>query len=352
MEAKQPHYPQDDGPLCCCEYLDRHGHRAHILGLCCACDEIDQFANQVLSGEKPQQDLFDEIISTIDDRMRLPLPGGAWHVGLPGLCPWLLLPPLLLFGAFSARCLLLASCMLLPLLFWWHRRSVRLRKRSSFLLSWMLCSLASEALIYMLALKPVQPQSATLAFTAPLMLTMLFFALLKLSDPSSCVGVADLEGARARGVTCPVTATHVPRYDHYCTWVDEPIGAANHRAFLGFVLSMIATCFVGAAQLGTAAYAAGWSVGEAWRSNRSSLLVSCAAYGFAAGGLVLALLVHQVALILSGRTAYEARGRRGGQPAPSEGQCAAAPGAGNGAVATFLAQTRPFTSLRARRALE
>ena len=37
--------------------------------------------------------------------------------------------------------------------------------------------------------------------------------------------------------------------DHYCAWVDEPIGAANHRAYLGFVVSMLSTCLLGATQL-------------------------------------------------------------------------------------------------------
>ena len=226
--------------------------------------------------------------------------------------------------------------------------------RSNFLPSWMICSLACETFVYMLALRPAQSTQATLSFATPLLLTLACFALLKFTDPSSCVGIIDIDGARGRGATCRVSLVHVPRYDHYCTWVDEPIGAANHRAFLSFVSCMAATCLIGAAQLGYAASATGCSVAAAWHSNRSSVLVSCSCYGFAAGGLVSLLLAHQAMLVLTGRTAYEAR-----RAVPKRGgECSNAcerPGSGGGSMSkwrAFLAQTSPMLVLGRRRASE
>jgi len=32
---------QDD-PLCCCEYIDRHGGRSHMAACCCDCEDLDE----------------------------------------------------------------------------------------------------------------------------------------------------------------------------------------------------------------------------------------------------------------------------------------------------------------------
>ena len=213
----QPAYPQDDDPLCCCEYRNRHGYRAHVCGCCCACDEIDQTADKLLNGERISGDHIDEILREIDDRIRVPLPGGAYVIGLAGAVPWTLLPFLLIMAALSARCLLGVACAMLPAIYWWHRRTLRLRRRSTFLLWWMLASIGWESLFYALVLLPTQPRTATAAFAIPLSLTLTFFMACKRIDSTSVSGVADKPGALARAVHCAVCAVSVPRYDHYCS---------------------------------------------------------------------------------------------------------------------------------------
>jgi hypothetical protein len=32
-----------EDPLCCCEYRNRRGERAHVLGLCCDCEDLDRY---------------------------------------------------------------------------------------------------------------------------------------------------------------------------------------------------------------------------------------------------------------------------------------------------------------------
>ena len=334
-------YPQDDDPLCCCEYRNRHGERAHVCGCCCMCDEIDQAADGLVSGRGVGRDQIDEILKEIDDRIRVPVPfvGGAWHVGVPGGVPWVLLPLLLLVGAISARCLLFVACAMLPSIYWWHRRGLRLRRRSPFLMSWMLASLAYETALYARVMPDAQSEAATLAFAAPLLATLLLFGAIKRVDAASTAGVADVGGAMRRAHRCAVCAVLVPRYDHYCSWVDEPIGAANHRAFLAFVLSMVLACSIGACQMlqhmaapaaalhregspsaggGVADLApAPWSVrwwGWWWwrtlvEANASSPLLSFTAYALAVSLAVGALLVHQLSLVAAGTTTHGARRR-------------------------------------------
>ena len=43
-------YPDTD-PLCCCEYTNVQGERAHLCGLLCDCNEVDEAFDKVFKGE-------------------------------------------------------------------------------------------------------------------------------------------------------------------------------------------------------------------------------------------------------------------------------------------------------------
>ena len=76
---------------------------------------------------------------------------------------------------------------------------------------------------------------------------------------------------------------------------------------------MTGTCFIGAVQLYTANQIRfGWTWSYGWSNNASTILLSCSLYGVAVGLAVTALLTHQIMLIGSGRTAYEARRHKAG----------------------------------------
>ena len=275
-------YPQDDtSPLCCCEFFNRRGERTHVLQMCCACEEFDEACDLWVRGSRVGHDRLDEIFAEFDDRMRLPLPGGAWHVGLPAVVPWLLLPLHVLLGSLGVRCFCLSAVFMLPSLLWWHMRTLRLRRRTRLLPSWLLASLAFTHLVYWCKGVPhAQPAAATAVLAALDAAALGCLWLVHATDPSSTRRVADAAGAEARAARCAICGVQVPRYDHYCTWTDAPIGAANHRAYLGFVASLLAVCAVGGAQLTSAAVAArplpGVGVVMQLRAGRVGLLVACA----------------------------------------------------------------------------
>jgi palmitoyltransferase len=298
----------DEDPLCCCEYFNRRGERAHCLACCCECDALDQAADAIFSGRRPGKDRIDTILAELDDRLRLPTPGGAWHVGLPRAVPWAVLPPLLLLGSISARTLLLAGAVLLPSVAWWHFRTLRLRRRSQFLLSWQLASLACECAVILLIL-PATADAGTLAFAVAAAATLLLLARCKLCNVSSLAGIADAAGASARAVVCPVSGISVPRYDHYCAWIDEPVGAANHRPFVLFLVCMLATCLLGMGQL-MRLHPSSETWAQLLQANRSSLFLACFAYGLIIAVCVASLLAHQLHLLWSGSTTHEERRRR------------------------------------------
>ena len=341
-----PHYPQDDGALCCCEYYNRRGERAHILALCCACDELDAAADALLRGRRVENDHTDEVIREIDDRLRLPLPGGAWHIGLPGAVPWLVLPWLLLLGSISARCLLVAALLVFPTVLWWHTRALRLRRRSRFLMCWMIASLTYEAAVYACTVARSANALASSIWFGCLGMSVALFVHCRTIDPTRTERIADARGALRRSGYCALTTLNVPRYDHYCAWIDASVGAANHRParglqqqcftscrglqqkcllacpcmpisrrplrpFLAFVCSLLLTCALGSAQYFQHAARRGWSV-SALKSNQSCLTAACALYGVAVTSALAALLLHQV-------TSGEARWGNGAVHAPSRG---------------------------------
>ena len=208
---EMPNYPQDEGVLCCCEYYNRRGERAHVLGCCCACDELDSAADALFTGKRVHHDHADEVIREIDDRMRMPIPGGALHIGLPGTVPWLLLPVLLLLGSLSASCLLAAALLIAPTVFWWHRRALRLRRRSRFLMSWMVASMVYEVIVYSFTAARSQSDLSNVAWFGSVFLTLTFFMRCQTIDPTSTDGIQDTRGALQRSGRCAMTMLAVPR---------------------------------------------------------------------------------------------------------------------------------------------
>ena len=81
--------------FCCCEFVDRRGRRSHLsdAGACDAC------FNAIANGT-PQP--LRELLADLDDRLRLPMWGGALYLGVEGLVPFVAVP---LLGKIAARSL-------------------------------------------------------------------------------------------------------------------------------------------------------------------------------------------------------------------------------------------------------
>jgi len=132
---RRQHCDPDIG-LCCCEYLNADGERSHILALCCDCEAVDKAADRLFAGQGLSDSSVGEIITVIEDRLRLPFKGGALKLPLGKVLPVLLLPSLIYISSLHPL-LLLFSSLLLPLLFFIALRLLfKHRPQSQFFLFW------------------------------------------------------------------------------------------------------------------------------------------------------------------------------------------------------------------------
>ncbi|XP_056594157.1 palmitoyltransferase ZDHHC23-B isoform X3 [Triplophysa dalaica] len=70
---KQSHKALDqEDPLCCCEYVDRHGRRSHMAACCCDCEDLDDAFDRWIKKEPLKADSLTRLVATINDRLRLP----------------------------------------------------------------------------------------------------------------------------------------------------------------------------------------------------------------------------------------------------------------------------------------
>lgn len=325
----------DDGAaLCCCEYVNSQGEVAHMLQLCCECDAFDRLVDSALSAAPPgaRREALAKAVAEIDSRIRFawPFGGGAVHIGLAGLLPPALLLAAGLAAAASFAGLALAALALPALAALAHRLLLRLRVRNGLLLSATLHLYTCFSLRYFWA---SFPRSGDLANAATIALGC--SAALALGGARSPPRAPPPAGSVARAHRCGVTGAHVRRYDHYCGWVDAPIGMGNHRAYVAFVaLTAAASAANGAHALAGALAACAEPPPSAlglagalqrcvrWHAarNRGSLDLAVAACMGVTTLALLPLLAGQCALIGRNLTTYESRHAariaylRGGNP--------------------------------------
>ena len=56
------------GDLCCCEYINSHGERSHLMALFCDCEELDDTVDRFFKGVAIPTSRSHEIMFTIEDR--------------------------------------------------------------------------------------------------------------------------------------------------------------------------------------------------------------------------------------------------------------------------------------------
>ncbi|KAJ8964572.1 hypothetical protein NQ314_004876 [Rhamnusium bicolor] len=91
----------ESGPLCCCEYYDVNHERNHILACCCNCVDLDEAFESLITSRPMSQQHKSGIMTTIQDRLRIPWRGGAKQVAFDAALPIFIIPTMLLLASIS-----------------------------------------------------------------------------------------------------------------------------------------------------------------------------------------------------------------------------------------------------------
>ncbi|XP_056594150.1 palmitoyltransferase ZDHHC23-B isoform X1 [Triplophysa dalaica] len=305
---KQSHKALDqEDPLCCCEYVDRHGRRSHMAACCCDCEDLDDAFDRWIKKEPLKADSLTRLVATINDRLRLPWISGARRFDHSLIPPLILLPVFLHIASWHILLGIIVLTTLPVLVILYYYFTHRKKGRTLFFLS-----LAVFSLFYMfyLFVAEVVPRGDVNhiqlgAVTTGVALTVISLINTKRGpgyvrplptdthstvtyhNPPSDIDAAYLNGARHQVVIanrvsapdrtgesgtasvepregqkrdwcsvckvvrppraghCRICGVCILRLDHHCVWINSCVGQANHSSFLLTLVLFVLTSLYG-----------------------------------------------------------------------------------------------------------
>ena len=98
--GRPPHDQDVEAFFCCCEFVDQHGERRHLADASALDSAVRHRRAPLCSPEG-----LAALLSDLDDRVRLPMHGGAVYLGFLGAAPLVAVPLLfrLAISRFSRR---------------------------------------------------------------------------------------------------------------------------------------------------------------------------------------------------------------------------------------------------------
>ncbi|XP_069746106.1 palmitoyltransferase ZDHHC23-B isoform X2 [Narcine bancroftii] len=186
MKKKCSKVSDEDGSLCCCEYINRHGERTHMLASCCDCEDVDEACDRCLKGKSISAQNIERALDTIYDRLRVPwlLGTGAKKIDVTILPPLIFLPIFLHVAALHFFLALVILTSLPILVLWYYYVTHQKKGHTLFFLSLGLFSLGY---MYYLFVTEIMPRGTIdsvhlTVLTSGLVLTLVSLAQAK-KDP-------------------------------------------------------------------------------------------------------------------------------------------------------------------------
>ncbi|GAB1602411.1 palmitoyltransferase ZDHHC23-like isoform X1 [Argonauta hians] len=273
----------DETVLCCCEYINQRGERSHILGCCCDCEDLDKAFDSCLCCKEIPSDTMNNLIATVSDRCRFPwcCGHGAIQVRLDVIAPVIVVPSCILISTIGPTTTII-TLIAMPIIMFvcyqmWRRHHAN--TRTKFFSSWANISILLSYIVFqtlVVGFRKILLWEFLLFFTA--FLSMLYCLYLTKKQPgivvkSNLTNSTETESAShyihmdssimipAKDVTwidsrpieglylvtwcgfcntrkpprsghCYVCGCCISLRDHHCVWINNCIGANNHRVFL------------------------------------------------------------------------------------------------------------------------
>jgi len=242
---------EDNDPLCCCEYTNVQGERAHLCSLFCDCQELDDTFDRLIMRAKIPEKRCEAILGVIEDRLRIPWPRGAIKVPIDSVTPLVLVPGMFIFASQSWLTQVLVHGMVLPLLiFCKYQTCLRsYRPQTKFFAMWSLATFAFLFYIYQFHVVGILYWPRTVSPIENLILIGFvmgaMYSVYKLKSYDHHYQVLQQQqsdsfnGSNQTPILpkrfCKICLTNIIGKDHHCVWLDVCISEDNFPYFLSFL---------------------------------------------------------------------------------------------------------------------
>nr|CAD7586057.1 unnamed protein product [Timema genevievae] len=297
MHKQEWKYSGVNSPLCCCEYYNTEQERSHLLGCCCNCEDLDQgfdraIADETILKQLPvkhgnrhreniawlvafisvvtkalirlfiisiKSDSFRShdlilvvcervpveriagIMSTFQDRLRVPWRGGAKQISMDSLLPIILQPLLAYIAAQNVWCTLLVFVSIHICIFYMYNIFMKFLPRTKFFLMWTLTSIVLLMTVFEINVVPLMEILPEENFVLIVFVVAALACAYKVRSRAPLNHVPHIDPADATGMVgngkateevCSVCRKRVPprtfhcricqacvtKRDHHCVW--------------------------------------------------------------------------------------------------------------------------------------
>lgn len=233
----------DSEALCCCEYYDNNDERNHLLACCCNCVDLDEAFERftscikmficghffvffsVITGQSVSEQNKSGLMSTIQDRLRIPWRGGAKQISFDSILPVFILPIMFLLSSFSLLWTVFTFTSVLIFLAVIFKFLIRTLPKTKFFFVW---TLTSGLILYCVFEFIVIPFleiliEENIALTILICGFVLCVYIVKVrSNQLYRLNETELGAvfSKARMYNCLICDVAVPEKDHHCVWFD------------------------------------------------------------------------------------------------------------------------------------
>ncbi|XP_018324777.1 palmitoyltransferase ZDHHC23 [Agrilus planipennis] len=299
--------------LCCCEYYDVNNERNHILTCCCNCLEFDEAFDNLISGKKIQASHKTAIMTTFQDRIRMPWPGGARRLSIETIIPCFALPLLILIATLSLWNTVFSFFFMFLLLIIMKKKFKHMK---ILFLRWTIISFLIIYLIFELLVIPYLEIliSENITVNVFVIIAVVAAYLMKVKTHNLKGKYERESGCTIQVDECSSCQTYIPGKDFHCICLNCCVGQHNRNFYLLFlVMTLSALVYSSNLTLTTICHPFNFyktillpdDCSEVYEDYELALSFVSAVYSLLITVYILYLLIYQVVLVIFGFTGEE-----------------------------------------------
>ncbi|TMW47497.1 hypothetical protein DOY81_007427 [Sarcophaga bullata] len=132
--------------LCCCEYIDNHQQRNHLLACCCNCQDFDLAFTSFITCQRVNAQNQQNMLLTFQDRLRIPWRGGAKRISMEAVIPGVVVPLVIGLSALNEITSYIMLGTTIVFLIYAHHFVKRNHVKTKFFFMWLIWSMVYQVM--------------------------------------------------------------------------------------------------------------------------------------------------------------------------------------------------------------